>query len=175
MHGMVWLRRITAGTGAALVAVSVGAQAALAQQKGTSPAVAAAARDTRPATAADSMGIREAALNYIEGWYAGDAQRMEKALHPELAKRIVRTDPATGRSNFSSMSALTLINGTRAGGGTKTPAANRRTDVRILDIFEGAAVARVDASDWVDYLQLARWNGSWVIVNVLWELRPREP
>ena len=127
------------------------------------------------ATAADSAGIREAALNYIEGWYDGDAQRMEKALHPELAKRIVRTNPANGQSNLSSMSALTLINGTRNGGGKATPAANRRKDVRILDVFEGAATARVDASDWVDYLQLARWNGRWVIVNVLWELRPQHP
>jgi hypothetical protein len=42
-------------------------------------------------------------------------------------------------------------------------------------VFEGAATARVDASDWVDYLQLARWNGRWVIVNVLWELRPQRP
>jgi len=25
-------------------------------------------------------------MDYIEGWYAGDAARMEKALHPELAK-----------------------------------------------------------------------------------------
>ena len=125
--------------------------------------------------AADSAAIRATALDYIEGWYTGDAERMERALHPELAKRIVRTDPASGRSSFSSMSALTLINGTRAGGGTRTPAANRRNDVRILDIFEGAASARVDASDWVDYLQLARWNGRWVIVNVLWELRPHEP
>ena len=37
------------------------------------------------------------------------------------------------------------------------------------------AVARVDAGDWVDYLQLAKWNGRWVIVNVLWELRPQSP
>jgi hypothetical protein len=123
---------------------------------------------------ADSAGIREAALNYIEGWYSGNAERMEKALHPELAKRIVRTDPATGRSSFSSMSALTLINGTRNGGGTRTLPAKQTKDVRILDIFEGAASARVDASEWVDYLQLARWNGRWVIVNVLWELRPHE-
>jgi hypothetical protein len=45
--------------------------------------------------------------------------------------------------------------------------------VRILDIFENAASVRVDASDWVDYLHLAKVNGRWVIINVLWELRPR--
>jgi putative lumazine-binding protein len=135
-------------------------------------AARAAAGQTAPNPAADSAGIRQAALDYIDGYYEGNGERMERALHPELAKRIVRTDPKTGRSSFGSMSALTLINGTKAGGGRNTPEAQRRHEVRILDIFEGAAVARIDASNWVDYLQLARWNGRWVIVNVLWELRP---
>jgi hypothetical protein len=122
-------------------------------------------------TAADSAGIRAAALDYIEGWYAGDADRMARALHPQLAKRIVRTPPG-GPSTLGEMGAETLIGYTRNGGGRRTPVAQQRKDVRILDIFEGAASARVDASDWVDYLQLARWNGQWKIVNVLWEMRP---
>ena len=127
------------------------------------------------ATAADSSGIREAAMDYIQGWYEGNAERMQRALHPELAKRIVRTDPKTGHSSLGTMGALTLINSTKAGGGSKTPVDRRRTDYRLLDIYESAAVARVDAGEWVDYLQLAKWNGRWVIVNVLWELRPQTP
>ena len=127
------------------------------------------------ATAADSAAIRETALDYIEGWYEGNASRMERALHPELAKRIVRTDPKSGRSGLGSQSAMTLVNATKAGGGTRTPEARRLKDVRILDIFENAASVRVDASDWVDYLQVAKWNGRWVIVNVLWELKPEAP
>jgi len=129
----------------------------------------------RAQTAADSAGIRQAALDYIEGWYAGDADRMARAVHPELAKRIVRTDPKTSRSSLGQMGAMTLVNSTRMGGGKQTPEAQRRKDVRILDIFQGAAVARVDASSWVDYLELGKWNGQWVIVNVLWELRPESP
>jgi hypothetical protein len=132
-------------------------------------------RGAAQATAADSAGIRQAAMDYIEGWYSGDAERMTRALHPELAKRIVRTDPKSGRSNLGQMSAMTLINGTRMGGGKQTPVAQQRKDFRILDIFQNAAVARVDANTWVDYLQLAKWNGQWVIVNVLWELRPEAP
>lgn len=127
------------------------------------------------ATAADSNGIREAAMDYIQGWYEGNAERMQRALHPELAKRIIRSDPKTGRSMIQTMGALTLINSTKAGGGTSTPAARRRTDYRLLDIYENAAVARVDAGEWVDYLQLGKWYGKWVIVNVLWELRPQQP
>jgi hypothetical protein len=121
---------------------------------------------------ADSAGIRAAALDYIEGWYAGDADRMAHALHPELAKRIVISD-STGRSRIQNQSAMTLIEGTRAGGGRHTPLERQRKDLRILDIYQGAAVAKIVASNWVDYLELAKWNGQWKIVNVLWELMPR--
>ena len=123
-------------------------------------------------TAADSAGIRQAALDYIDGYYEGNAERMERALHPDLAKRIVRTAP-NGRSAIEQMSAMTLVQITRAGGGRSIPAAQRRDDVRILDIYESAASARIDAGLWVDYLHLAKWNGQWKIVNVLWEMPSR--
>ena len=34
--------------------------------------------------------------------------------------------------------------------------------------FEGGA------ANWVDYLQEAKFNGEWKIVNVLWELKPKD-
>jgi hypothetical protein len=123
-------------------------------------------------SAADSVGIRQAALDYIQGWYAGDGTRMESALHPELAKRIVRSD-SLGNFRLDNQSAMTLVQNTRRGGGKDTPAADRHEDVRILDIYRNAASARIDASYWIDYLQLAKWRGRWVIINVLWELKPR--
>jgi hypothetical protein len=120
-----------------------------------------------------STAIRAAALDYIEGYYEGNGERMERALHPELAKRIVRTNPQ-GQSQLQQMSAMTLIMGTRAGGGSTTPAAERHKDVTILDIYQNAASAKIHASGWVDYLHLAKSNGRWVIVNVLWELHPKK-
>ena len=48
----------------------------------------------------DNAAITKTALDYIEGWYTGDAVRMERALHPELAKRMISTDLKTGRSQF---------------------------------------------------------------------------
>jgi len=125
-------------------------------------------------TAADSSGIRQAAVDYIEGYYEGNAERMARAVHPELAKRIVNVDER-GRYRLGQMSAMTLVEGTRAGGGRDTPASERRKDVTIFDIYQNAASAKIYASGWVDYLHLAKWNGCWVIVNVLWELHPRRP
>ena len=126
----------------------------------------------RAQTPADAAAIKQTALDYIEGWYEGNAERMEKALHPELAKRIVRTNPQNNRSSLGQMSAMSLVQGTRSGGGKDTPKEKQQKDVTILDVFENAASVKVVASDWIDYLHMAKFNGRWVIVNVLWELKP---
>lgn len=123
-------------------------------------------------TAADSAAIRAAAMDYMEGWYTGDATRMERSLHPELAKRIVQSDEQ-GRSRIGHQSAMTLVTSTRSGGGKNTPAAQQIKDVKILDIFGSSASVRAEMSGWIDYMHMAKWNGQWRIVNVLWELKPR--
>jgi Putative lumazine-binding len=126
------------------------------------------AAPARAQTAADSTAIRTTALDYIDGWWEGSAERMERAVHPDLAKRIINTD-ARGRNVLGHQSAMTLVQNTRRGGGRETPAAERRSDVRILDIFGNTASVRVHAGAWVDYLHIAKWNGRWMIINVLWE------
>jgi len=126
----------------------------------------------RAQTAADSTGIRAAALDYAEGWYSGDGDRMARAVHPELVKRILVTDTATGRAFVQTMGASALVNGARHGYGKTTPADRQQKDVRILDVFGNAAVAKVIMADWIDYLQLVRADGRWQIVNVLWERKP---
>jgi Putative lumazine-binding len=126
----------------------------------------------RAQAASDAEAIKQTALDYIEGWYEGNPERMERALHPELAKRIVRTSKE-GMSNLNQMSAMTLVQYTRRGGGKNTPKEKQQKDVTILDVFENAASVKVVASDWIDYLHMAKWNGHWVIVNVLWELKPQ--
>ena len=133
----------------------------------------AAVSHTSAQSASDAAAIKQTALDYIEGWYEGNAERMERAVHPELAKRIVQTN-AQGRSRLDQMSAMTLVMGTRRGGGKDTPADKQQKDVTILDVYENAASVKVVASEWVDYLHMAKFGGRWVIVNVLWELKPQK-
>ncbi|MDQ3282783.1 MAG: nuclear transport factor 2 family protein [Acidobacteriota bacterium] len=119
------------------------------------------------ALADDAAQIRAAALDYAEGWYAGDAQRMARAVHPDLAKRIVV------RSGVQSMTAEQLVDGTRKGYGTDVPKEKQLAEVRILDIFGNAASVRVEMSGWIDYMHLGKFEGEWKIVNVLWEKKPK--
>ena len=122
-------------------------------------------------TAADSTAIRKTALDYIDGWWSGDEQRMAGAVHAELVKRIRGADPTGTREWIDQMGASRLVMVTGRGGGRDTPVAQQRSEVRILDIFQNTASVRVDAGAWVDYLHLVRWKGRWVILNVLWEMR----
>ena len=120
----------------------------------------------------DQAAIKATALDYIEGWYEGNAERMERALHPKLVKRIFEKNSA-GEIALDEMTAKQLVEGTRRGGGKKTPPEKQQKDVTILDVFGNAASVKVVASDWIDYMQMGKVDGRWVIINVLWEMKPK--
>ncbi|MEO5936866.1 MAG: nuclear transport factor 2 family protein [Terriglobales bacterium] len=137
--------------------------------------IAASAGAQAPASRAeDEAAIRKAALNYVEGWYEGNGDRMQAAVHPELAKRIAKTDPATGKTTLEPLSADQLVQYTRQGGGKATPADKQVKDVKVLDVFENAATVRAEMASWVDYMHLAKVDGEWKIVNVLWATKPKK-
>lgn len=121
-------------------------------------------------TDVDRAAIKQAALDYAEGWYEGNAERMERALHPDLAKRIVRNNEK-GQSRLDQMSAMSLVQAARAGYGKQTPKDQQLKEVTILDVYRGAATVKLEMQGWFDYLHVAKFNGRWVIVNVLWETK----
>ena len=119
----------------------------------------------------ENDAITRTALDYIEGFYTGDAARMERSLHPELAKRIMRIDPATGKSRLDQQDATRLIAITASRKGTPPPPQQQK-DVTVLDVFGNAATVKIVANQWIDYLHVVKWEGEWKIVNVLWEMKP---
>lgn len=125
-----------------------------------------------PDTKKDELAIRQAALDYIEGWYEANPERMERALHPDLAKRYVTRLP-TGKEILQSVSAQAMVEMTRAGGGSKMPKEKQQNEVVVLDIDGDIAAAKTTSAGYVDYLQLAKTNGQWKIVNVLWKPRQK--
>jgi hypothetical protein len=134
---------------------------------------AAIAQTPSPADSAtsDVSAIQRTALDFEEGWYEGDADRMARALHPQFVMRHVSTE-STGKSILDqNITASELIAFTRAGRG-KVPPERRRHDITVLDIYQNAATAKIIAWYGVDYLQLAKWNGQWVVLSVVWGKNP---
>ncbi len=120
---------------------------------------------------AEAAAIKAPAFDYVESWYAGDAGRMERALHPDLAKRNPGTDPATGKPRLEHMGREQLVQYTRDGVGSKTPPEQQRKEVTILDAYADIAVVKIVSSAFVDYVEEVKIDGRWVIVNVLWRYK----
>jgi hypothetical protein len=121
---------------------------------------------------AEKEAVTKAIMDYAEGWYAGDAARMESCLHPELAKRVMKVDKDSGEGKLESLSAAKLIEYTKAAYGKNTPKDKQLKDVTIFDVYGNAATAKLEMAGWVDYMHLAKQDGKWVIVNVLWDPKP---
>lgn len=112
------------------------------------------------------------ALDYIDGQLEGNAARVARVLHPDLAKRAVASEKPTARETFPlrRMSADELIELTERGS-LRTPRRKWRREVRVLDVTGNASAVRVETPWLVDYLHMARFGERWLIVNALW--RPK--
>lgn len=124
-----------------------------------------------PMDPAAVKAIEAVAYDYVDGQLEGDAARVARALHPDLAKRAVTTDPDETLA-LRRMSKAELVSLTKQGA-LKTPRAEWDRSVRVLDIAGNAAVARVETPWFVDYFHLGRFGERWVIVNALWYPKPK--
>jgi len=122
---------------------------------------------TNAQTQKDSLAIKSTIKDFIEGWYEGNAQRMEASLHEEVISKIVIPNKEGGR--LGRFTAIRLVELTKNGGGTKVPKAKQRKEIKILEIYQNVATARVLAYDAMEFLHLAKWNGQWKIMNILFE------
>jgi hypothetical protein len=105
-------------------------------------------------------------LDYFEGWFDGDAARMERALHPNLAKRA----PATDGRTLDETTAEWMIEATGRGLGRERDPGDRGIEVEVEDIHGAIANVTVRSSVYREYVQLVQMPDGWKIVNTLWEL-----
>ncbi len=114
--------------------------------------------------------IKNVIKDYIEGYYEGNAERVKSALSPELAKRFVKKNKE-GKEALSNQSAVHFVEQTASQDGPKSYAPNKRKlEIKIFEIHGNIASAKAIGQDWIDYIHLARINGKWVIVNVVWDI-----
>ncbi|WP_347218563.1 nuclear transport factor 2 family protein [Chryseobacterium sp.] len=121
-------------------------------------------------TRQDTLSIKQAALDYIESQHSPSPSRMERALHPRMVKRTFWKDKATGKDYLreTNTESMILLAESYNKNGDKFPATPKK-EVKLLDISDHTASVKLMADEWIDYMHLAKLNGSWKIVNVLWQ------
>jgi hypothetical protein len=132
---------------------------------------AAAVATAAPLDPADVKAVEAVAYDYVDGQLEGDARRVARSLHPDLAKRAVEKNPdevfGLRRMSKDELVELTVQ------GVLKTPKEQWSRSVKVLDITGDVAVARVETPWFTDHFHLGRFGDRWVIVNAMWQPKPR--
>jgi len=119
----------------------------------------------------DREAVRLAALDYVEGIYGAQPDRIERSVHPSLVKRGFYKKDAGGPYVESPMTYAELVK--LAGSWNKD--GKRDTSIKkvdVLEVLDQTAVAKVTASWGIDYMLLGKYDGRWKIVQILWQSHP---
>lgn len=122
-----------------------------------------------PASAEDVEAVRTAALDYIEGYVQGDAERHARAYHPECVKRRFVVDEETGIDELSVLSPRVMTDYAAVVG---ADFADSEFEIIIDDIYDDIASVRVYSSRWVDFLHVVKARGQWKLFHATWSSRP---
>ncbi|GAB3748659.1 nuclear transport factor 2 family protein [Lysobacter olei] len=135
-------------------------------------AAAAATANPIPADAATLAAIEATCHDYVDGQLEADPERVARALHPDLAKRMVIGDTPYERLGLRRMSKDELVGLTRQGV-IRTPREQWNRTCRVLDVTGNAASVRLETPWFVDYFHMGKFGERWIIVNALWYSKPR--
>lgn len=95
---------------------------------------------------------------------------MERALHPRMVKRTFWKDRATSKDYVreTTTESMILLAESYNKNGDKFPLKPKK-DVVLLDVSERTASVKLIADEWIDYMHVVKLNGTWKIINVLWQ------
>lgn len=120
---------------------------------------------------ADELAVKAAIEDYVEGLYQADSSRIIKSVHPDLRKigywydkknKVYHDNLEMTHQELVSLAARWNSSGKRAD-------ENSPKEIVIFEVNDKTAIAKLTAVWGVDYFQLAKTGGKWVIMNVIWQ------
>jgi len=119
----------------------------------------------------DRAGVERAALDHLEG----STGKIRRGVHPEVLKFGFYRESADEEYQRTPMSFDEMLQfATRVKESGRHPGPGAPKRVEILDVLDQTAVAKVHAWWGTDCLSVARYDGAWRIVQVLWQSPPMD-
>ena len=125
-------------------------------------------------TSEDKEAVRQAALDYIESIYEVNPAKVERSVHPDLAKRGFYTKKGESVYTPHIMTFAQLVELAKTYNKNGIVPKDAPKKVAIYEVLDQTASAKVTASWGSDYLHLAKYEGKWKIINILWQSPPKE-
>ena len=113
----------------------------------------------------DIESIRQVAMDYLEGYVSGDAERHLGSYHPEAIKRrySVGTDGVVG--------VITLSPQTMADDAALQTPQQVEAEIIVDAVYDDIASVRVYSPWWVDFSHVVKARGEWKLFHVTWHRR----
>lgn len=125
------------------------------------------------AQSAEEEGVRQAVLDYVEAIYNVEPDRIHKSVHKELAKRGYWRGDTNAAYDESPMNFDQLVGvAERWNSNGRVDPDEAVKDVIIYEVLDQTASIKLVAHWGIDYMHLAKYDGKWMIVNVLWQSHP---
>jgi hypothetical protein len=134
------------------------------------PCTIAVAQQTAPSPAnRDREEVIRAATDYLEGFYEGDTVKLARALRPDVSKYGFWAD-STGKYAGERMTfAEAIAYGKKVRARNRPVPAKWPREVTVFEVQDQTANAKVTAWWGTDYLLLGKYDGKWMISDILWQ------
>ncbi len=128
----------------------------------------------RAQSGAESEAVRAAVLDYVEGIYEVNHTRIERSVHPDLAKRGFFVKKGETAYSPHTMTYAQLVELAKNYNKDGHVAKDAPKEVVVYDISDQTASVKLTAVWGIDYMHLAKYDGKWKIINVLWQTPPKK-
>jgi len=116
--------------------------------------------------------IETAISNYVDAFYQADTTKAYESVAKNLAKRGFFTTKE-GKLVEATMNFEQLVRFAQHWKKGENITADAPKKITVFDIMDRTASAKVEAKWGIDYFHLAKINGKWMIMNVLWQEYPK--
>ena len=120
----------------------------------------------------DKKLIEQAIHNYVDAFYQADTTKAYESIARDLAKRGYYTSK-DGKLNEAKMSFEQLVRLAQRWKASQNITADSPKKITVFEVLDRIASAKVEAQWGIDYFHLAKRDGKWTIINVLWQEYPK--
>ena len=123
----------------------------------------------------DQQGVTAAVMDYVNAIYNVEPELIDRSVATDLVKRGYWREDADSEYREFPMDfdqLRDLAAGWNADG--HVDAATAVKEVVVFEILDKTASAKLVADWGIDYMQLAKVDGRWMIKNILWQSHPPE-
>lgn len=119
--------------------------------------------------------VEAAILDYVNGLYLADSSLIHRSVHPELSKSGYyfkgKDKTYSGKLDMSFEQLVKLSASWNKDG--KSANEQSPKEITVYEVLDKTASGKLVAEWGIDYFHLAKLDGKWYIMNVLWQSPPQ--